>query len=83
MLNICSNICFDFAARKRWKGEKQKVKVLSMNSKRIGYIALIVIGIVCTFLNGWVFLLEREGRFLLFAFMGILVIIAGAVRLRR
>jgi multidrug transporter EmrE-like cation transporter len=54
-----------------------------MNAKRIGYIALIVIGIVCTFLNGWVFLLEREGRFLLFALMGILVIIAGVVRLRR
>ena len=54
-----------------------------MNSKRIGYIGLIVIGIVCAFLNGWVFLLGREGRFLLFALMGILVIIAGVVRLRR
>jgi hypothetical protein len=54
-----------------------------MNSKRIGYIILIVIGILCFFFNGWVFLLEREGRFLLFTLMGILVIIAGSVNLRR
>jgi uncharacterized membrane protein len=54
-----------------------------VNSKRIGYIALIVIGIVCAFLNGWVFLLEREGRSLLFVFMGIFIVIAGVVNLRR
>jgi hypothetical protein len=46
-------------------------------------MALIVIGIVCAFLNGWVFLLEREGRFLLFALMGIFIVIAGIVNLRR
>jgi hypothetical protein len=54
-----------------------------VNSKRIGYIALIVIGILCAFLNAWVFLLEREGRFLLFALMGIFIAIAGVVNLRR
>lgn len=54
-----------------------------MNSKKLGYIALIVIGILCFFFNGWVFLLEREGRSFLFALMGILVIIAGVVNLRR
>jgi hypothetical protein len=54
-----------------------------VNSKRIGYIALVVIGIVCAFLNAWVFLLEREGRSLLFALMGIFIVIAGIVNLRR
>ncbi len=54
-----------------------------MNPKRISYIALIVIGLISTFFNGWVFLLEREGRPFLFALMGILIIIAGVVNLRR
>ena len=59
------------------------VKEESMNSKRIGYIALIVIGILCFFLNAWVFLLEREVRSLLFAARGIFIVIAGIVNLRR
>jgi hypothetical protein len=54
-----------------------------VNSKRIGYITLILIGIVSTFLNAWVFLLEREGRFLLFALVGVLVVVAGVVSIRR
>jgi len=54
-----------------------------MNSKIIGYIMLIVIGAVCTILSGWVYLLEAELRFLLFALMGILVMVAGIVRWMR
>ena len=54
-----------------------------MNSKIIGYIMLIVIGAVCAVLAGWVYLLEAELRFLLFALMGILVMVAGIVRWMR
>ena len=51
-----------------------------MNSKTYGYLLLIVIGAACTVLSGWVFLLEAEPRFLLFALLGILAMVAGIVR---
>lgn len=54
-----------------------------MNTKRILYIGLILIGAVSAFLNGWVFLLNGEIRSLLFAGLGILIVIAGIVNLRR
>ena len=54
-----------------------------MNSKMIGYIVLIVIGAVGALLSGWVFLLNGELRFLGFALVGVLAMIAGIVRMRR
>jgi hypothetical protein len=54
-----------------------------MNSRIIGYVLLIVIGAVCAFLSLWVFLLQAELRFLLFALLGVLVMIAGIVRILR
>lgn len=54
-----------------------------MNSRIAGYILLIVLGAVCTILSGWVYLLEAEFRYLLFTLLGVLVMIAGIVRLVR
>lgn len=54
-----------------------------MNSQTIGYILLIVIGAVCAILSMWVYLLAPETRFLLFALVGLLTLVAGIVRLRR
>ena len=54
-----------------------------MNSRMIGYILLIVIGVVCTFLSGWLFLLEGEMRSLMFVLVGLLAMVGGIVRIVR
>lgn len=54
-----------------------------MNSRMIGYILLIVLGAVCAILSGWVYLLEPELRFLMFTLLGVLVMVAGFVRIVR
>lgn len=54
-----------------------------MNIKLIGYVYLIVAGAVCAVLSGWVYLLERETLWLLFALLGIVGLVAGIVRLVR
>lgn len=46
-----------------------------------GLFALM--GAVMVFLNGWVYLLEGEIRFLLWGGLGLLFIIGGVVRMRR
>lgn len=54
-----------------------------MNARLLGYVALIVIGVISAGLNLWLYLLERETRPLLFAGVGILCVIAGVVSIRR
>ena len=61
-----------------WKDD-----VGQMNSKFFGYLLLILIGAVCTILSGWVYLLEADLNSLLFALLGILVMVAGIVRWAR
>jgi hypothetical protein len=46
-------------------------------------LSFVVIGALCTFLSAWVYLLEAELRFLLFALLGLLVMVAGIVRIVR
>ncbi len=55
----------------------------AVNRKVLLYGFLVVIGFVDAFLNGWVYLLGRETRPLLLAGMGVLIMIAGAVNIRR
>jgi hypothetical protein len=54
-----------------------------VSSKLILYIGLTLIGAVCAFLNGWVFLLDSELQPLLLTGVGILIMIAGVVNIRR
>jgi uncharacterized membrane protein HdeD (DUF308 family) len=54
-----------------------------MNSRIFGFVFLIVMGAICAFLSGWVYLLEGETRFALFALLGVLIMAAGIIRIVR
>lgn len=54
-----------------------------MSKKLLPYVLLVIIGLVDALLNLWVFLLERETRPLLVAAVGILIMIAGIVRIQK
>ncbi len=54
-----------------------------MSKKLLPYVFLVIIGLVDALLNLWVFLLERETRLLLVAAVGILIMIAGIVRIQK
>lgn len=54
-----------------------------MNRQMIGYSLLIVMGAICAFLSFWVYLLQAELIFLMFGLMGLLIVVAGVVRITR
>lgn len=54
-----------------------------MNRQRLLWGLLIVIGLVDALVNLWVYLLQRQTMPLLQAAVGVLIMIAGIVRLRR
>jgi uncharacterized integral membrane protein len=55
-----------------------------MNREVILYVVLFIIGAVSAFVNGWAFLLEPNNtRSLLFTALGLLIMVAAVVNVRR
>jgi len=55
--------------------------ILTNNNKRMGIVANIVIGILGSFLGGWIASLIGIGSFVNFSLYGIMISIGGAVLL--
>lgn len=54
-----------------------------MNRQTIGNSLLIVMGAISAFLAFWVYLLQPELNFLMFGLVGVLIVVAGVVRMAR
>lgn len=56
---------------------------MKTNREIIAYVILFILGFISAFLNGWVYLLERTTQPLLLTGMGVLMMIAGLINVRR